>query len=103
MSSVKGQRWSDPKGCGTGAAYRRHYRHGEKPCLACRLWRSRDWQDQRAARETQAILGDLETMLAIAEGSEDGSLAEDDDGTWYRRSPGMPVPAERLSSGVSNE
>jgi hypothetical protein len=57
MSTLgKRYRWSDPKPCGTGAAYRRHYRHGEKPCFACRLWRSRDWQDQQRAvtSETQA-------------------------------------------------
>jgi len=35
--------------------------------------------------ETLAILGDLDTMLAIAEGLEDGSLIEDGDGNWYRR------------------
>lgn len=79
-------RWADVKPCGTVPAYRRHYRHGEKPCFACRQAFSRMRQDQRAAvRETRAILDDLETMLAIAEGLGDGSLAEDDSGTWHRK------------------
>jgi hypothetical protein len=53
VSSVKGQRWADVKPCGTGAAYRRHYRRGEKPCLACRQWRSRLDRDQRAAAQQE--------------------------------------------------
>jgi cytidine deaminase len=47
MSSVKGQRWGDVKPCGSTAAYRRHYRHGEKPCFACRQAWSRFREDQR--------------------------------------------------------
>jgi hypothetical protein len=43
-----GYRWGDVKPCGTLSAYRRHYRHGEKPCLACRQARSRQWQDTRS-------------------------------------------------------
>lgn len=29
-------RWADVRPCGTLAAYRRHYRHGEQPCRQCR-------------------------------------------------------------------
>jgi hypothetical protein len=38
MAGVKGQRWGGDivKPCGTPAAYRRHQRHGEKPCERCR-------------------------------------------------------------------
>ena len=31
-----GSRWTDTRPHGTTAAYRRHYRHGGKPCEACR-------------------------------------------------------------------
>lgn len=31
-----GTPWSDVRPHGTLAAYRRHYRHGEKPCESCR-------------------------------------------------------------------
>jgi hypothetical protein len=41
-----GARWAE-KPCGTLAAYRRHYRHGEKPCESCRQACSRWEQDQR--------------------------------------------------------
>jgi hypothetical protein len=30
---------------GTSAAYRRHYRHHEKPCRECQQWRQRAWED----------------------------------------------------------
>ena len=33
---------------GTGAAWRRHYRRGEKPCEACRGWRAREDTDRRS-------------------------------------------------------
>jgi hypothetical protein len=79
-----GWRWPDVKPCGTEAACRRHYRHGEKPCEDCRRGRSR-YREDLSSRETREILEDLETMLAIAEGTEDGSLAEDDGGTWHRK------------------
>jgi hypothetical protein len=72
--------------CGTTAAYNRHIRHREEPCRSCRQARHRYDQDRRErARETAEIMEDLETMLAIAEGTEDRSLAEADDGSWYRR------------------
>jgi hypothetical protein len=50
MSSVKGQRWSDPKPCPSTAAYRRHYRHGEKPCFGCRMAHYYARQDRLTAR-----------------------------------------------------
>ena len=44
--------------CGTLAAWRRHYRHGETPCQACKQAWSRWWQDRgsalRRARRQQA-------------------------------------------------
>jgi hypothetical protein len=47
-----GYRWADVQPCGTVAAYRRHYRHGEKPCWSCRQARSRwaaDYRERRGA------------------------------------------------------
>jgi hypothetical protein len=35
--------------CGTVAAYKRHQRRGERPCLSCRQAKARDWQDRKAA------------------------------------------------------
>jgi hypothetical protein len=35
--------------CGTVAAYRRHYRHGEKPCRSCRQAEARYRADLRRA------------------------------------------------------
>lgn len=43
-------RRADVKPCGTSAAYKRHYRHGEKPCEACRQANIRDTADRKAAR-----------------------------------------------------
>jgi hypothetical protein len=47
---ITGRRWADPQPCGTPAAYRRHLRHGERPCLSCRQAESRRQQ----ARKHQA-------------------------------------------------
>jgi hypothetical protein len=43
-----GQRWNplDVKPCGTTVAYRRHLRHGEPPCEACRQANNRASQDR---------------------------------------------------------
>jgi hypothetical protein len=49
MSPRPGARWSDPQPCGTPAAYRRHHRHGEKPCRSCRQAEARRQADVRAA------------------------------------------------------
>lgn len=35
--TAPGYRWADVRPCGTPAAYRRHLRHGERPCAACLL------------------------------------------------------------------
>ena len=35
--------------CGTPAAYRRHHRHGEKPCRSCRQAEARRREDMRRA------------------------------------------------------
>jgi len=43
--TVRTWRWRDVKPCGTLAAYRRHYRHGEQPCEACKKANARRWQD----------------------------------------------------------
>ncbi len=32
--------------CGTAAAYRRHLRHGEKPCRQCMEANAADWRDR---------------------------------------------------------
>jgi len=34
--SAAGSRWLDVRPHGTAAAYRRHYRDGQKPCRRCR-------------------------------------------------------------------
>lgn len=44
-----GHTWPDLRPCGTTAAYRRHQRHGEKPCAACKQAVARRRQDQRRA------------------------------------------------------
>lgn len=48
----------DTRPHGTLAAYRRHYRHGERPCEPCTQARARYWRDvlspRRAARRRQA-------------------------------------------------
>jgi hypothetical protein len=50
-----GVTWADPRPHGTIAAYRRHYRHGEKPCEACRQAELRRQEDCRErAREVAA-------------------------------------------------
>jgi len=36
---------------GTRSAYRRHYRHGEKPCESCRQAMARHWQDYAPRRK----------------------------------------------------
>jgi hypothetical protein len=56
MSPQPGARWSDPEPCGSQAAYRRHYRHGEEPCASCRQAEARRQADRRAAhpRDRQA-------------------------------------------------
>ena len=45
-----GARWADQPH-GTLAAYRRHYRYGEKPCESCKQANSRHWQDIRNPRK----------------------------------------------------
>jgi hypothetical protein len=47
VSPRPGARWADPQPCGTSSAYRRHYRHGEKPCTSCRQAESRRQEDAR--------------------------------------------------------
>jgi len=54
VAKPSGYQWSDPQPHGTPAAYRRHYRHGEKPCEACRQAENRRWQSRRAARADRA-------------------------------------------------
>src|SRR5580704_12301636 len=44
--SMRSWELSDKKPCGTLAAARRHYRHGEKLCEACRQAERRDSQDR---------------------------------------------------------
>lgn len=52
----QGMRWSDVKPCGTNAAYRRHKRHGEKPCESCRQAHHRYNADaKRRRRERKAL------------------------------------------------
>lgn len=48
-----GNRWYDPKPCGTTAACRRHQRHGEKVDEACRQARNRDAADRKARRRRE--------------------------------------------------
>jgi hypothetical protein len=45
-------RWADSvvKPCGTPAAYRRHKRHGERPCESCAQAERRRNQDRMRAR-----------------------------------------------------
>lgn len=39
------------KPCGTGAAYRRHYRRGEKPIdPACKAWHAEEMRRRRAGK-----------------------------------------------------
>ena len=45
-----GYRYADTKPHGTLAAYRRHYRHGEKPCESCRQAHSREAEDRKQLR-----------------------------------------------------
>lgn len=45
MSAWQGASYADTRPCGTPAAYRRHQRHGEKPCEACRQAHARYRQD----------------------------------------------------------
>jgi hypothetical protein len=47
--AVRGRRASQP--CGKPAAYRRHLRHGEQPCGACRAAQARQYA---ARKETAA-------------------------------------------------
>lgn len=49
---------------GTPAAYRRHLRHGEKPCEACRLAVA---EYKRNLRQTHKRLNALPVALAVAE------------------------------------
>ena len=42
-------RWIDVKPCGTVAAYRRHYRRGEKKDQACKQAEARRKADREAA------------------------------------------------------
>jgi len=49
MSGVPRGDWAALKPCGTSAAYRRHLRHGERPCDSCKAAQARDFHDNRAA------------------------------------------------------
>ena len=41
--------------CGTVAAYRRHLRHGEKPCRECSEANNREGRERRAKRAAAAL------------------------------------------------
>lgn len=60
------------RGCGTIAAYRRHQRHGEKPCKKCRS----EYNRLRRERDSQS----------------DDAYAYT--GTWIKRN-GIMIPVER--------
>ena len=51
LAPVSGTRWqrADVMPHGTPAAYRRHYRYGEKPCESCRQAEARRQQERRTA------------------------------------------------------
>lgn len=53
MTGYLGTRWPSwlTRPCGTEAAYRRHYRRGEKPCAACREANRRASQARYEARK----------------------------------------------------
>lgn len=60
MDDEPGETIRNPRGrpatqpCGTLAAYRRHYRHGETPCESCMQARDRYKEDRAAARRAAA-------------------------------------------------
>lgn len=53
--SAAGSRWADVKPHGTPAAYRRHYRHGEKPCQRCADAANRARRERYQPRAAPAI------------------------------------------------
>jgi hypothetical protein len=66
--SHAGQRWNDldVKPCGTPAAYRRHLRHGERPCESCRQAERRRQQDRYRAPIRQARYQQTERVTGWA-------------------------------------
>lgn len=81
MSGVKGTRWGHHKPCGTEAAYKRHLRHREVPCEACRQFvryasrnaiRVRRAAERAEAQRQQARIDALlsEVIAVLAEALE---------------------------------
>lgn len=62
---MSGRPWWNLEPCGTLAAFRRHTRHGEKPCQLCREAHNRDNRFRmRAARARKAAAATAEVRRA---------------------------------------
>ena len=57
MPGYFGTRWAVTKPCGTEAAYRRHYRRGQKPCQRC-IDAHRLAVEERQQRRTEEMMAD---------------------------------------------
>lgn len=53
MSGVPRGDWAALRPCGTTAAYRRHLRHGERPCPSCAAAVRRAWADRAPAANAE--------------------------------------------------
>jgi hypothetical protein len=53
---MTGDGYSVPAACGTYGGYQRHVRHGETPCMRCKVARAQYAQDRRLAPQRRRVL-----------------------------------------------
>lgn len=73
MSGVPRGDWAALKPCGTTAAYRRHLRHGERPCEHCRQAEARLHQERWRGGYDQVRRDRYATARAAGKNSRDAA------------------------------